>query len=106
MPDTRANSEASKRPDSIAYGRREAIFTVNSFDSTANREQGEEEENGTNVTKLTFCSPDFIFLLQLVPPSLAVHAQGVVLLLVGAKCQLISFPGVLHPIVHINVARI
>lgn len=97
MPDTRATSEASKRPDSIAYGGRDAIFTANSSDSTVDREQGEEEENGTNVTKVTFCPPEFIFLHQLVPPSLAGHAQGVVLLSVGAKCQLISCPGRLTP---------
>lgn len=58
------------------------------------------------MTKITFCPSEFIFLHQLVPPSLAVHAQGVVLLLVGAKCQLISLPGFLHPIVHRKVARI
>lgn len=97
MPDTRAKSEATKRPDSIAYDRREAIFTANSSDCTADREQSEEEENGTNVRKVTFCPPEFIFLLRLVPPSLAVHSQGVVLLLVGAKCQLISCPGRLTP---------
>lgn len=40
------------------------------------------------------------------PGSLAVRAKGVCLLLVGAKAQLISCPGILHPIMHIKAARI